>query len=282
MNNTLKTSVLMVVLASTSVAAQTNLIDFETLPGGASPSEGMAISNQFWTTHGVSFVYTNGTFPVVAMDRGTRTYAFLNNSNFLTNAVAPLQGTGRFFLTDPDTTNHTKPPPLIISYRDAVSNASGVMIDIDGGPNKTYEAWDLTASDAGGQPLGTIHMRTNSPNAGDATAAPWSFRSVQGIRSIRIDYVGSKERVGLAFDNFSPALPVAPPALTIAVTQRVAHISLAGSFNERYRVEWASSLFPVSWQTLISDLHLTNTPQQAFIDYAPSNTTIRFYRAVGF
>jgi len=87
MNNTLKTSVLMVVLASTSVAAQTNLIDFETLPGGASPTEGMAISNQFWTTHGVSFVYTNGTFPVVAMDRGTRTYAFLNNSNFLTNAV---------------------------------------------------------------------------------------------------------------------------------------------------------------------------------------------------
>jgi len=278
---------LALVLTTAIAKAQTNLIDFETLPSGGIPTEGMAISNQFLASHGVSFAFTNGTFPLVAKRRGTNIIAFLGPSG--DNTFAANQGVGDYFLTDPDATIGLPPPPLVITYSEAVSNASGVIIDIDRAANQGGdEAWLLEARGTNNILLATNRLAysTNalerSPNAGDGLATPWSFRGVQGIRSISIIYDGDKtNKIGLAFDNFSPALPVTPASLTLTVTQRVARIGVAGSFNGSYRVEWASSFLSDSWQTL-TNLHLTNAPQEFFLDYAASNATRRFYRAIGF
>ena len=84
-------------------------IDFETLPNGAIPAEGMAISNQFFASHGVSFAFTNGTFPLIAKRRGTNIIAFLGpNGN---NTFATNQAVGNYFLTDADAAIGLPPKP---------------------------------------------------------------------------------------------------------------------------------------------------------------------------
>ena len=268
-----------VMLATTIASAQTDLIDFETLPGGAMPVEGMAISNQFLASHGVSFALTNGTFPLIAKRGGTNIPAFTGANG--PNMPAANQAVGDYFITEPYAAG--LPPPLVITYSQEVSNASGVIIDIDGTSNHVAnEAWLLLARDINGGLLATDQLTVASPNAGDGLATPWSFRGVPGIRSIHVIYNGNKTNgIGLAFDNFSPALPVMPPSLTLTLTQRVAQVGVAGSFYGSYRVECASSLPSSNWQ-LLTNLNLTNAPQQFFLDYATSNATSRFYRAIGF
>lgn len=277
----LQSIMLLVVLTTATANAQTDLIDFETLPGGAMPTEGMAISNQFLSTFGVSFTFTNGTFPLVAKRRGTNIIAFLGPNG--DNTFAVNQVVGDCFLTDPDAMIGLPPPPLVITYGQVVSNASGVIIDIDTAVNLGgNEAWLLEARGTNGALLATNRLTVASPNSGNGLATSWSFRNVQGIHSIHIIYDGAKtNNIGLAFDNFSPAFPVTPPSLTLTVTQRVARIGLAGSFNGNYQVEWASSLTSASWQAL-TNLYLTNAPHLFFFDYASSNATQRFYRAIGF
>ena len=258
-----------------------SLIDFETLPSGAMPAEGMAISNQFFASHGVSFAFTNGTFPVLAKRRGTNIIAFEGPTGL--NTLAANQAVGDYFLTDPHDAEGLPPAPLIISYRQTVSNASGVIIDIDGAASHGgNEAWLLEARGTNGVLLATNRLTVASPNAGDGLATPWSFRGVPGIGAIYVIYDGQKTNgLGLAFDNFSPALAVTPPSLTVTVTQRVARIGVAGSFNGSYRVEWATSIPSSHWQVL-TNLDLTNAPQQFILDYGASNATRCFYRAIGF
>jgi hypothetical protein len=97
-------------LTTASVRAHTNLIDFETLPRGELPTEGMSISNQFAVSHGVSFAFTNGTVPLIAKRRGTNVIAFLGPNG--DNTFDANQGVGYYFLTDPDAEIGLPPPPL--------------------------------------------------------------------------------------------------------------------------------------------------------------------------
>ncbi len=78
-------------------AAQSTLITFETIPNGV-PSEGLVISNQFVTTHGVSFHFEDDTFPHLAMV-GEPLTAFEGVGH---GADTPASGqqVGQFFLTD--------------------------------------------------------------------------------------------------------------------------------------------------------------------------------------
>ncbi|MCH5376960.1 MAG: PPC domain-containing protein, partial [Planctomycetes bacterium] len=74
-----------------------SLINFESLPGGI-PAEGTVISDQFLASHGVSFAYDDGTFPILA-EVGAPQTAFFPSDTPSASAAGTV---GRFFLTDSD------------------------------------------------------------------------------------------------------------------------------------------------------------------------------------
>ena len=262
----------MVAFGMTSAPAYCQLIDFETLPDGSIPRDGMVISNQFLAKYGISFVFTDGTFPRIAKSGPPRSAFY---SPYGDDTLAPGQNCGDFFLTDDGVVGYP-PPPLIINYATNVSAASGVILDID-----AQEAWKIQARN-GTNILATVSLLTNSPNAGNALAAPWSFqRASADITSIVITYSGQIEgRVGLAFDNFSPGLATAPSKLMISASPQSTKITIGGSFGKTYRVDYAPTATFTNWHTL-TNLTLTNLPQQSVVDTTVSNAPARFYRAVG-
>jgi hypothetical protein len=265
--------ILLLALAGLRPLHAQQVIDFETLPNGSLPTDGMAISNQFLATFGVSFAFTNGNFPHIAK-AGVPLSAFY--SPYGDDTLSPGQNCGNFFLTDNGTVG-TPPPPLIISYSTPVSAATGVILDIDG-----PEAWDIQARN-GLAILATIHLSTNSPNGSNACAAPWSFqRASNDITSIWIIYTGTRlNRVGLAFDNFSPANSIVPPALSsLGMSNGVMSFNVAANFGQNCRVEYATSFPPTNWLVL-TNVFLTNTPSQQIVDFSATNSPRRFYRAVG-
>lgn len=256
-----------------SVRAQ--VIDFERMPDGSIPTEGLVISNQFWQQYGVNFAFTNGKFPHIAQV-GSPLFAF--QSAYGDDTPAPGQNCGSFFLTDSSGLDSQLPPTLVITYAVPVSAASGVILDIDG--LNFHEAWDIQAYN-GTNLLATVSLTEASPNAGDGLATPWNFsRSTADITSIWIVYTGTKtNRIGLAFDNFSPSSPFLRPVLSQpAMTNQAVSFNLAADFGQTCRVEYASSPVSTNWQFL-TNVVLSNAPSQAVIDVSASNATERFYRA---
>jgi hypothetical protein len=179
-----------------------NIIDFETLPGGA-PSEGAPISTQYGATFHVSFTLENGTQPILAKV-GDPTTAFERDTG---PGDTPLgQSNGSFFLTD-DGVVGPAPPPLLITYVTPTKAAYGEILDIDGDEGWTVEALD--ASDAG---VATVVLDAGTQGTGDGVVTPFTFtRPTADIRAIRVRYTGASNVVGLAFDNFSPVCGSPPP-----------------------------------------------------------------------
>jgi hypothetical protein len=250
------------------------IINFETLPDGSLPTDKMVISNQFLSAFGVSFAFTNGAFPRIAQVGLPRTAFY--SSPWGADTPAPGQNCGTFFLTDNRGVN-APPPPLVMTYSVPVGAASGVILDIDGD-----EAWDIQARN-GTNVLSTIHLIASSPNGGNGRAAPWSFtRASNDIAAVWIIYAGPLTNdVGLAFDNFSPSQPIAPPTLTPpSITNGIMSFSVGANFGQTCRVEYATSFPSANWQ-LLTNVVLTNTPSRAISDSAWTNSPRRFYRAVG-
>jgi hypothetical protein len=275
MNINFRTATLAMLLAAATCAAQTNLIDFETLPDGSIPFEGMAISNQFLEKFGVSFSFVDGTFPHIAEVGAPATAFWLFETR--PDEPRPNQNAGRFFLTDDGTPDGSGfvPTNLLITYAHPVRAASGVLLDVD------LPRWTIEARDSATQVVASVFVQPGVNNAGDGLAAPWSFaRTNADIHSILIRFSGTGNPSGLTLDNFSPALPVTPPVLSITLTQGMPRISVAGSIYRTCRVEYATSLVSPEWQTL-TNVSLTNAPQRFILDAATSNATRRFYRAIG-
>jgi len=184
-----------------SSAAFAAVIDFESIPSG-SPSDGLTISTQFLSTHGVTFSRGDGGSPVLAQVGAPRT-AF-QGYNLLPDQPAPGTNVGQFFLTD-DGVVSGPPSPLLIDYTTAVAAAGGVIIDIDG-----QEEWSVEAFNDDGAIIGTVILGPN--NTLDGSATPWSFDfGSPVIKKISLSYTGAQTGgVGLAFDNFTPssALPI--------------------------------------------------------------------------
>ena len=81
-------------------SAEQSLIDFESIPG-ATLAEGVQISDQFKTSHGVSFRFSDGTYPVLAQvgDQGVKDAqgnsepgAFYRNGNLSADFDTPAAG----------------------------------------------------------------------------------------------------------------------------------------------------------------------------------------------
>ncbi|MCP3920705.1 MAG: hypothetical protein GY711_34700 [bacterium] len=144
-------------------------------------------------------------FPLLAKVGAPRT-AFYGCGNGADNTVANA-GVCQTFLTD-DSQVSTSLGSLRVEYTNAVPAASGVLLDIDG-----TEQWTVTAFDGSGSvvDVAIVDHPTSTPcggTPGNGTASQWSVQAPGAqsvIRSLRIDYTGVQNVVGVAFDNFSPS-----------------------------------------------------------------------------
>ncbi len=258
-------------LGAAAISAQT--IDFETLPDGSPTTDGMIISNQYSAAYGVSFQFADGTYPQIAQV-GPPLTAFKGPPNSTTpDEPAAGQNIGTNFLTD-DGVVGLPPPPLIISYVTAVSNVSGVLIDID-----FNESWRIEARDAQSNVLDSLALTPTSYNAGDGLATPWAFHhETADIASVRIVFTGSGTTVGLAFDNFSPASAITPGPASLGI-QFYPGLTITGTVSALYRIDYAEAPETNNWFPLDTIL-LTHSPYH-WCDFTATNATQRFYRAVG-
>ncbi|MDH5445696.1 MAG: PEP-CTERM sorting domain-containing protein [Gammaproteobacteria bacterium] len=211
-------------------SSQAAVIDFETVPGG-SPADQLAISNQYLSTHGVSFSLLGGGTPylerVGISDSGQ---GFWNAQRRTYDVESPgfEGGLGDYFLRFNTGTLSTAPgPTLLIYYLNPVSAASAQIWDIDAAPNNTngYESWMVTAYDNSGTAIDTLYspigINENSLSSLNGKPWEWSFnRAGKDIYSIQIAFNGTANIVGLAFDNFSPAgKATTPPPPTTTVPE---------------------------------------------------------------
>ncbi len=177
------------------------MIDFETVPG-STPSEGLAVSNQYVLDSSVIFRLENGESPVLAQAGGFPRAFFGPPNGSAADNPAPGQGTGEFFLTDDGLTiASADPPALIIGYGRPTMAASGVLLDVDQQETYTIQARDLSEN-----VLATITIADGDPGTGDGVATPWSFDlAEEEIFSIRIQGEGpAPGRFDYALDNFNP------------------------------------------------------------------------------
>lgn len=196
------------------------LIDFETVPGG-SPSDQLAISAQYQANYGVNFSLQGGGTPFLEKTgAGDIGHGFWNEGpdTFDTEAAGFAGQLGNYFLRFGTTTFSNAPGPvLIIAYSSPVSAASAEIWDIDAatGGSDGWEAWTITARDMTGSVIDTINspagIDESLPSSLNGKPWMWSFSHASNdIYSIAIEFSGTASRVGLAFDNFSPASVLVP------------------------------------------------------------------------
>lgn len=202
--------VLVVALAGTA-HAQTEVIDFETLPDGTPTTEDMLIHDAY-AERGVTFELV-GVAPDVGprvARVGTPRTAFTGASysapecgvNGSTSADMCVDGedVGCSFLTD-DNIHNQDALTLRVNYLTPVFQASGELLDID-----FTEFWTVEALDADDQALATTVIETGDPGTGNGIATPWSFSLQTPIHAIVLtpDTI-NPHQFGLAFDHFSPS-----------------------------------------------------------------------------
>ena len=183
-------------------AAFNSFVDFSSV---ANAAEGLSISNQFAATNGVTFQYSDGTFPLLAQvgeqayggNPTPRGFAFINGTLADDTLNAGQPNIGQFFLTDnsPGIGAGAGNPDLIISYAVPTASASASILDIDGS-----ETWTIQALDATGAVIGTVSLSKNSVGGGDGNAAPWSFNFPNAVIS-KIKLISGNPG-GLGFANF--------------------------------------------------------------------------------
>ncbi len=208
-------AVMLLGLASTpgSALANSDCIDFETLPDGTPTSDQMTIDNQYWGQStpytGVKFSLSNGKYPKIAKV-GTPVTAFQGpegtkdancwNSETTDDMPRALDQpvVECSFLTS-YTPEATTPPDLIVDYYATVTEASGYILDID-----ATEGWRITAyMSPSPAPVGTpLELVAESGNTGDGVAILWTISVPTGFNRLVFRYIGGKKEVGLAFDNF--------------------------------------------------------------------------------
>ncbi len=216
-----------VMLASASATAATDFIDFETLADGVTPTtDQMVITNDYSnppppaTYTGVTFSLSNGQNPRIAKV-GTPATAFQGDANTQDPDCWPTisrddmpQAAAQSlvecsFLTRDDPVG--LPPDLIIDYDSPVTEAGGLLLDIDG-----PEVWEISAF-LNLAPVGTVVTLTAADASfQDAAATPWSVSVPGGFDRLVVHYADATQRnVGLAFDKFyTNTLPAPIPTLS--------------------------------------------------------------------
>jgi len=183
------------------------LLDFETLPGGGTPTEGMSISNQFQASLGIRFKNSDGSSPII-VQTGSPGFAF--TSAYGDDTPAPGEDPGSSFMLNISTNGPTS--DLIAGYSLPETDVGGVILDIDGA-----EAWTIHALNASNVTIDTLVLDTTSPHTGDALATPWAFHHASAdISAVRFIFTGAQSSTtGVAFDNFT--FDTVPEPTTVAL-----------------------------------------------------------------
>jgi DNA-binding beta-propeller fold protein YncE len=217
-----------ILLVAGTSPVHSQVIDFETLPGGGPTVDQQEISTEY-ATYGVTFsLLSRTTGEPIGSPRIAKAGAPQTAFEGCTAPDTPLPnlGLGVSFLTDG--TSLGVEGDLRIEYSTPVAQASGVILDmdcrVDGGP--PCEQWTVTAYDSSeaelqvvllDAPQGGENPACVNPDAGqgDSQAFGWSFDvGTPEITSIILRYTGEAGNVGLAFDNFSVAALPGPPVAT--------------------------------------------------------------------
>ena len=243
-NFVLQGALMFVVGVLVATAAPAALIDFETTPAGAAPSNdltlpittpyvfpglsiGFGIDSDLNDVVDTNTVFEHvGTDPFEPPNRG-----FEGSSGNDTADPGFTAQLGNFFLRGP--TTGADFGLLVINYSGStvVTAASGEIWDIDGtaqvgGPPGTTEEYTVRAYDSSNillatqvSPLGVL-----STAAAPLDGRPWTFSFSglsAGIAKITVDFTGTKPMgIGLAFNNFNPtgaAVPEPSALLLVAV-----------------------------------------------------------------
>lgn len=250
--------------------ATAQVIDFETLPGGAPTTDLQFISTQY-AAYGVTFELLDRTTHLpIGSPRIAKAGAPLTAFEGCLAPDTPHAhlGLGQSFLTD--NTSLGIPADLRVTYATPVTYASGLILDVDcrnaGGP--PCEQWTVTALDGSGTvvqtmvldaPIGPPNPACISPETGpgDADAMSWSLGGAGVlISAIEIRYTGAATDVGLAFDHFSVASLPEPVTVTAGASAdtvcagEAATLSPVASFGfAPYSFEWEEELAPGWWST---------------------------------
>lgn len=221
----MKKTLVCAAVACTCSTTQAQVIDFESLPGGLLTEDLAPISDQFLAEFGVRFDLVD---PVTLAPVGSPLIAKVGAPRTAFDGCGPdtpfdLTTTGDTLLTD-DASVSGEPGTLLLTYVDPVSEAAGVVLDVDRRSGGNFEEWTVEALDASMQvlearvltaPIGD-DVCTNNQGPGDATALGFAFdRDQADIHYIVLRYTGNAANVGLAFDNFWP--DSVPPAPTVAI-----------------------------------------------------------------
>lgn len=190
--------------------ATNGLINFESV---SNASYGLAINDQYESTHGIRFNISNNDSPSLVKTNElspSGRHAWVcgsvcnegpvgeNFANTRLNAIAPADKSrvGNYVLA-----GLAQNQKLEILYSYPVREASGELIDVDNG-----ESWDVVAYDREGNVVTQTSVVSPSGDlTSDGRAKSWQLSSSQDIYKIELSVtLTSGVGGGLALDNFSP------------------------------------------------------------------------------
>ncbi len=261
MNSVSRFAWTLLIVGVAGLRADGQVLDFETLPNGTIPADGLTISDQYEAEFGVSFSLEDGNFPVIAKVGPPQT-AFAGFGG--PDMPRPDINVGVSFLTD-DGVVGSPPSPLVIDYSTPAQQASGVIIDID-----FSEQWSVEAYGAKDVLLETIVL---SP-AGNGSASPWMFQfPTPAIHRIRLRYTGGGgANIGLAFDNFSPASGFGPLGVTIEAnggcgttcsSDDVGLVAVISGGVPPFAFDWQEQVGADTWSSIGSDPTVIVSPESS-------------------
>lgn len=179
----------------------TGVITFETL-GGATPTEGQRVTDQYQDEFGITFSVEGGGAPTIAMV-GSPIAAF---GNAVDGDDTPAAGpaAGSYFLTDDGSlTTDGSPPGLVLTLDPATDYVAGDIYDIDG-----QESFELQALDGDGRVLATRSFASGDPGTGEGVASRWVFE-VGSPTIVQVVIRGFRPggQFGFGFDNIRTRAP---------------------------------------------------------------------------
>jgi hypothetical protein len=212
-----------------------DLLTFETTPTGATPIDDEPLTTsyaipggtvRFFFDANANNLYDSGidTDPVFEQKGPDGTNGFEGPPGQDRARIGFESRLGEFYLRHPNV-DLTLVQPFIVDYDTSVviKELSGEIWDIDGNDNLGTEQWRIDVLTASGGVLGSRDSPVGmfgGPNS--LNGMPWIFQFTDlpiGVDKLRITFIGTKtERLGLAFNNFSPDVALPEPGSAVLVT----------------------------------------------------------------
>jgi hypothetical protein len=226
------------VLVAACSSAWAQVIDFETLPDGSTPTDnqdlpldapyavpfagGTLLVTIGFDVDGDGVPETPAVFEAVGSDQVTA-FEGVGADGPRPEFAAQM---GSWFLRSASALNNPDPVGVMVAqYDQPVPGCAGEIWDIDG-----PEQWEIRGYRAGEtEPVATLL----SP-LGGLNAEPWVFSLADpdvGFSRLEIEHIGTRpfNQLGLAFNNFSASESI--PGPTILTTQPLGEVRNAGGFD---------------------------------------------------